>query len=109
MIPGLIDTHLHGFGGYDVSDENLCEMSIALAKEGTTCWLPTTMTDTAGNLERITNQPLPSKGAVIAGFHLEGPYISKKRKGAQNEAYIKLPDIEEFKRFKNVKKMTVAP
>lgn len=109
VIPGLIDTHIHGFGGYDVSDCKLREMSIALAKSGTTCWLPTTMTDSIENLERITDQPLPTDGAVIAGFHLEGPYISAKRKGAQNEAYIKIPDIEEFRRLKNVKKITVAP
>ncbi len=109
VIAGLVDVHLHGFGGNDVSDGKLSEMSIALARAGTTCWLPTTMTDSAENLERITNSELPTEGAVIAGFHLEGPYISPKKKGAQNEAYIQKPDIESFKRFKNVKKITVAP
>lgn len=109
VIPGLIDTHLHGFCGLDVSDCRLSEMSMALAKAGTTCWLPTAMTDSVENLIKITSQEMPTDGAVVAGFHLEGPYISKKRKGAQNEAYIKTPDIEEFKRFGNVKKVTVAP
>ncbi|MBO5913393.1 MAG: N-acetylglucosamine-6-phosphate deacetylase [Clostridia bacterium] len=109
VIPGLIDLHLHGFGGNDVSDGKLREMSIALAKAGTTCWLPTTMTDSAENLERITNGQLPTEGAIIAGFHLEGPYISPKKKGAQNEAYIQSPNVDNFKRFKNVKKITVAP
>ena len=109
VIPGLVDTHLHGFSGLDVADCRLREMSMALAKAGTTCWLPTAMTDSVENLEKITSQALPDEGAVVAGFHLEGPYISKNRKGAQNEAYIKTPDIEEFKRFKNVKKITVAP
>lgn len=109
VIPGLVDVHLHGFGGNDVSDGKLKEMSIALAKAGTTCWLPTTMTDCAENLERITNGILPTDGAVIAGFHLEGPYISPKKKGAQNEAYIQSPSVESFKRFKNVRKITVAP
>ncbi len=109
VIPGLVDVHLHGFGGNDVSDGHLAEMSIALAKAGTTCWLPTTMTDSAENLERITNGRLPTEGAQIAGFHLEGPFISPKKKGAQNEAFIQKPDIDTFKRFKNVKKITVAP
>ncbi len=109
VIPGLIDVHLHGFGGNDVSDGRLREMSVALAKAGTTCWLPTTMTDSAENLEHITCGELPTEGAIIAGFHLEGPYISPKKKGAQNEAYIQKADIESFKRFKNVKKITVAP
>ncbi len=109
VIPGLIDVHLHGFGGNDVADGKLREMSIALAKAGTTCWLPTTMTDSTENLEKITNGQLPTEGAVIAGFHLEGPFISPKKKGAQNEAFIQKPNIESFKRFKNVKKITVAP
>lgn len=109
VIPGLIDVHLHGFLGNDVLDGKLEEMSIALAKAGTTCWLPTTMTVSVENIERITNGKLPTKGAVIAGFHLEGPFISQKKKGAQNEAYILNPDIEVFKRFENVRKITVAP
>lgn len=109
VIPGLVDVHLHGFGGNDVSDGKLREMSFALAKAGTTCWLPTTMTDSAENLEKITNSELPTEGAVIAGFHLEGPFISPKKKGAQNEAFIQKADIGVFRRFKNVKKITVAP
>lgn len=109
VIAGLIDCHLHGFYGLDVSDLKLNEMSIALAKAGTTCWLPTTMTDSIENLQKITSAPIDTDGAVIAGFHLEGPYISKKRKGAQNEDFIKKPDIKEFKSFKNVLKVTVAP
>lgn len=108
-VPGLIDTHLHAFGGFDVSDGKLPEISHRLAKEGTTCWLPTTMTDSADNLERITSSSLQTDGAEIPGFHLEGPYISKSRKGAQNEDYIKSPSLSEFCRFKNVKKITVAP
>lgn len=109
VIPGLIDTHLHGFEGIDVSDLKLNQMSVALAKEGTTCFLPTTMTYSDETLKKITSLSLKTDGAVIPGFHLEGPYISKKKKGAQNEKYIRNPDINEFKQYKNVLKVTVAP
>lgn len=109
VIPGLIDTHIHGFDGIDVSDFKLNEMSIALAKEGTTCWTPTTMTYPFDVIKKITEQNINTDGAIIAGFHLEGPYISKKKKGAQNELNIKKPDINELKQFKNVIKITVAP
>lgn len=109
VIPGLIDIHIHGFKGIDVSDGRLEEISRSLALCGTTAWLPTTMANSIDNLEKITSFTLPKYGAEVIGFHLEGPYISKKRKGAQNEAFIKNPKIEEFKRLKNVRKITVAP
>lgn len=110
VIPGLIDIHIHGFGGYDSSDMGkLNEISVNLAKSGTTAWLPTTMTDSIENLAKVTNQPVKTEGAEIIGFHVEGPFISKKRKGAQNEAFIKNPDVEEFKRLTNVSIVTVAP
>ncbi len=109
VIPGLIDIHIHGFYGVDTSDMNLESISCNLAKCGTTSFLPTTMTDSVENLEKITSQNTAIKGANIIGFHLEGPYISKKRKGAQNEKFIKNPDLQEFKKFKNVKLVTIAP
>jgi len=109
VIAGLIDTHIHGFGGVDASDSRLDELSIALAKRGTTAFLPTAMTDSIENLHRITSDNISVSGAQIVGFHLEGPYISHAKKGAQNADYIKLPDISEFSTLKNVKKVTVAP
>ncbi len=109
VIPGLIDIHIHGFYGVDTADMNLESISCNLAKCGTTSFLPTTMTDSVESLEKITSQNTSVKGANIIGFHLEGPYISKKRKGAQNEAYIKNPDLREFKKFQNVKLVTIAP
>ena len=80
VIPGLVDTHIHGFCGVDVSDLKLNEMSVALAKAGTTCWTPTTMTYPFNVIKEITEQSIETDGAIIAGFHLEGPYISKKKK-----------------------------
>lgn len=109
VIPGLIDTHIHGFMGVDTVDCNLQVISRNLALNGTTAFLPTTMTDSVENLIRTTNQPLPENGAVVIGYHLEGPYISVKKKGAQNEAYIKSPDIDEFKKINSVAMISLAP
>ncbi len=109
VIPGLIDIHIHGFGGVDTSDIKFSELSRALALAGTTSFLPTTMTDSIDNLIKITNSPLPEDGANIIGFHLEGPFISKKKKGAQNEAFIKNPDLNEFRKFSNAVIITIAP
>lgn len=109
VIPGLIDTHIHGYCGVDASDGALDKLSRDIAASGTTAFLATTMTDSIENLRRITSQDISVSGATVLGFHLEGPYISRAKKGAQNEAYIKAPNIEEFATFKNAKKITVAP
>lgn len=111
VFAGLIDTHIHGYMGYDVMDGNhLAEISKYLANEGTTSWLATTMTMSMDAIINAVNADLPKDcGAIPLGFHLEGPYISPKYKGAQNEEYIRKPSIDEFRKLKNVKKITIAP
>lgn len=108
-IPGLIDVHTHGCGGRDTMDADFEPLCKSYALGGTTAFLPTTMTMDAASLHRVTEAHTDFYGAQVLGFHLEGPYISKKYKGAQNEAYIRNADYEEFRTFKNVKMITVAP
>ena len=109
LIPGLIDVHIHGVCGVDSSDCQFDKIGDALLKEGTTSWLATLMTDSVDNLEKITKSDSPRGKGNMLGFHLEGPYLSMARSGAQNKSYIKAPDIEEYRRFSNVKMITVAP
>ena len=105
VVPGMIEVHAHGCIGMDALDGDFEPMCDFLAKQGTTSWLPTTMTmDT-----EVTHKKTDFPGTQIAGFHLEGPYISPKYKGAQNEDYIKAPDYDEFSKFANVKMITIAP
>lgn len=109
LIPGLIDVHTHGCIGFDTMDADFKPMCRFYAEHGTTSFLPTAMTMGYDALERVTNAETDFPGANILGFHFEGPYISVKHKGAQNEKYIKNPSIKEFSRFKNVKMITLAP
>ena len=109
VIPGLIDVHTHGIMGYDTMDADFKPLCRYYAVFGTTSFLPTTMTMGIEDLKRATEAKTDFDGANILGFHLEGPYISKKYKGAQNEKYIRTPDAEEFGSFKNVSMITVAP
>lgn len=95
--------------GLDTMDADFKPMCRFYAEHGTTSFLPTTMTMGYDALERVTNAETDFPGADILGFHFEGPYISAKHKGTQNEKYIKNPSVEEFSRFKNVKMVTVAP
>lgn len=109
VIPGLVDMHTHGCVGYDTMDAHFEEMSVFLAQNGTTSWLPTTMTMDIDSIRRVTEAPREVSGAQILGFHMEGPYISAKFKGAQNEAFIKAPDLAEFKSLDGMRVVTIAP
>ncbi|HZK84080.1 MAG TPA: N-acetylglucosamine-6-phosphate deacetylase [Desulfosporosinus sp.] len=91
LIPGLIDTHVHGAGGCDVMDgttESLQILAETLLKEGTTAFLPTTMSSIPGHLKRVVENVANFnkghfRGAEILGLHLEGPFLAKEFRGAQ--------------------------
>lgn len=107
--PGLIDIHTHGIGGKDTMDADFELMAKLQAQNGTTTFYPTTMTAPHEAIVNVLKAPLPKNWARIEGIHLEGPYINEKYKGAQNGAYVRKPDANEFKGFSNVKIITVAP
>lgn len=109
VIPGLIDVHSHGCIGMDTMDAEFREMCRFYAAHGTTSWLPTTMTMSYEDLDRVCAANTEYPGTRILGFHFEGPFISAKYKGAQNEKHIKKPSLEDFKRFNGIKMITVAP
>lgn len=109
IIPGLVDVHTHGCVGMDTMDADFEKMCLFYAEHGTTSFLPTTMTMGYDSLIKVTQAKTDFCGANILGFHFEGPYISKKHKGAQNEKFIKDPSAEDFRQFKNVKMITIAP
>lgn len=120
-IPGFIDTHIHGIGGYGTEDskkEAILGMSDALIKEGVTSFFPTIYTDT---LERICNDEKAvveamgnEKGAEITAIHVEGPFISPKKIGAQNPDGLQSPSKEVMEKIitagsGKIKAMTMAP
>ena len=110
VFPGLVDIHCHGAVGYDAFEpDHLEEMSIYFAKNGVTTWYPTT----GGSKEtilRMLKQPLDGmRGANMPGYHLEGPYLSPKSLGACDPDSIKLPDLDDFAGYDNVKLITIAP
>ena len=105
--PGLVDTHIHGFHNHATTDcdpASINDSSIALAKAGTTAWLPTTFTESVEDIGRACaaiaaadeGRDAAFPGARIAGIFLEGPFFSAKRAGAQNPAYLIDPDVAVF-------------
>lgn len=122
LIPGFVDIHIHGGYSYDAMDggDAVKNLALNLPKEGTTAFLPTTMTQKHEKvleaLQAINNYSLnqDEHAARVLGVHLEGPYISPNAAGAQNPTYIRKPNIVEFDKWnKNagniIKKVTVAP
>lgn len=108
-LPGLIDVHTHARCGVDTMDCDLETLAKFEADSGTTSFLPTTMTMGYPELMKVCESVGDFEGANILGIHFEGPYISEKKKGAQNSEYIKNPSVDEFRQFKNVKMITLAP
>lgn len=109
-VPGLVDIHAHGCLGRDTMDADFAEMAIFRAKHGTTTWLPTTMTCFREDLARVAAAPRDVPGARLPGLHLEGPHIAESRKGAQNAACIRPPDLEELRALRPAAlRVTIAP
>ena len=105
VIPGLVDAHTHGAVGADFSDgdlEGFTRMAAFLAENGVTIFAPTSMTLPYETLAKAfasaaaLAENRPARCARPMGIHMEGPFFSEKKKGAQNGAYLRLPDYEAF-------------
>jgi len=122
VCAGFIDEHVHGSNGSDVMDGNLTAIKTvaeSLAKEGTTAFLATTMTQSKNKINNAlcaVNEYIGrhfDSGAEVLGVHLEGPFISPKYAGAQDKKYIISPNEYDFKEFEkssgnNIKMVTLA-
>ena len=121
IIPGLIDVHTHGAIGIDGSDcvaEEVPQLARYYAQRGVTAWLFTTMTISREELERqmhvVRGYERPQDGAKLAGVHLEGPFLSYAKRGAQKAEALQRPNIEMLRSLNEisggkVKLITVAP
>jgi N-acetylglucosamine-6-phosphate deacetylase len=120
VIPGMIDVHIHGGYGVDVMDadpEKLVFLSEQLLKEGVTSFFATTITQDYPAIEAALKSVKVAKESgrtTIEGVHLEGPFISEKRAGAQPLEFISDPDIELFLKWHHasgdqIKLVTYAP
>ncbi len=110
IFPGLIDIHSHGCIGIDAMEGDIQAMADWQLSQGVTTWYPTTMTMSFDDIAKATQQNIDlESGANVPGFHLEGPFINYKYKGAQNPDYIVAPTMELLKKCKNVKRISLAP
>lgn len=123
VLPGLVDMHIHACAGYDFCDadeKSIRGMAEFLLQKGVTSFLPASMAydeEHLGNIFGTARRLIESgirDGAQIRGIHMEGPFFSKAKKGAQSEKYIIDPDIGFFDRLNavsggNIRIVDIAP
>ena len=119
VSPGLVDMHIHGYLGADVSDgdaDGVRKMAEGIIKNGVTAWCPTTMTVSKAEIEAAFDAVREVKnsgeyyGSRILGVNSEGPFINAAKKGAQAEEHILRPDADFIKKHSDIVELfTVAP
>jgi N-acetylglucosamine-6-phosphate deacetylase len=132
VVPGFVDVHIHGAGGHDVMEANaraLDRIAATVARYGTTSLVATTVSapieETCHSLEGIARyirshetpkepQENSRLAAEFLGIHLEGPFISKARRGVHPPDAIARPSVEVLQQFLDaadglVKIVTIAP
>jgi N-acetylglucosamine-6-phosphate deacetylase len=130
LAPGFVDIHMHGGAGLDVmraSPAELPRLNKFLTTHGVTGYFPTTVAapldQTCAALERIADaieaaQPIGTNGDLVQarplGIHLEGPFLSHKRRGVHPPENLVEPTLQIFERFwqasrGHVRMMTIAP
>ncbi len=131
LAPGFVDIHMHGGTGVDVmqaSPADLARLGKWLTNNGVTGYFPTTVAapidQTCAALERIADVIEATRDSTAAnsktpqarplGIHLEGPFLSHKRRGVHPPEYLAQPRLEVFERLwqaarGHVRMMTIAP
>lgn len=120
LVPGFIDIHCHGGGGYDFMDGS-CEEIRKIAKHhlnhGTTTLVATTMTDRPENIEaaltRLHELFDADDALTLHGVHMEGPWFSPEECGAQDPSIMSLPTPEAMEqwlmKFPRIERFSMAP
>ena len=118
LAPGFIDLHVHGAMGRDTMQAStkafrtICDYH---ASGGTTSLLLTTATAPIKSIVKVVNGVRDAKSSIkqIAGVHVEGPFISKTKPGAQRASLMGKPTRRMYKPLLNhsdvIKRMTLAP
>ena len=118
LAPGFIDLHVHGAMGRDTMQASaqafraICDYH---ASGGTTSLLLTTTTASIGAILKVLTEVRARRASIrqIAGVHVEGPFVSKTKAGAQRVRLMRQPTQKMYGRLLEycdvIKRMTIAP
>ncbi|MCP9766890.1 N-acetylglucosamine-6-phosphate deacetylase [Lacihabitans sp. LS3-19] len=122
LAPTLIDLHINGGEQFHFTQkperETLIDIEFSAKKNGVGYVLPTLITSSIDNifrgLETIKNYCKENPNSGVLGMHLEGPFLSIKKRGAHLEKYIKKPDNQTLREIidfggESLKMITIAP
>ena len=121
LAPGFIDLHIHGGLGRDTMEATTDAFRVITRfhlEGGTTSIALTTVTSAEEEILNVLEAARPLQnsslgGSRIVGVHIEGPFISKEKAGAQNPKQIRPPAAAEWKKYLRfgglITEMTLAP
>jgi N-acetylglucosamine-6-phosphate deacetylase len=120
LLPGFIDTQVNGGGGVLFNDDTHVDGIAAIGRAhrpyGTTGYLPTLISDELSVIDRAmraVEAALEQGVPGVLGIHIEGPFISKERKGIHNPDLFRTLDAESKALLKSLKRgktmVTLAP
>ena len=119
LLPGFVDLHVHGGGGFDMMEggDSVQQIAGLHARHGTTAMLATTMTAPLAEIQQALAALAPAclerkpQTARLLGVHLEGPYINRAKLGAQPD-FARTASLEEIlalHALAPIKLITLAP
>jgi N-acetylglucosamine-6-phosphate deacetylase len=118
VLPGFADMHVHGGGGASFTEGTLDEARKAAEfhrAQGSTTMLASLVTAPLAELEtRAAMLAGLADDGLIAGLHLEGPFLAPARRGAQDARHMLVPDVAVFERLHaaargHLRVLTLAP
>ncbi|WP_349897817.1 N-acetylglucosamine-6-phosphate deacetylase [Parafrigoribacterium soli] len=118
LVPGFIDIHCHGGGGYafDEGGDSIAPALAAHRAHGTTRSVLSLVTNPLANLREslATIAELAKSDPLVLGSHLEGPFLAEGRRGAHNPDYLREPQPYELEELiaasaGTLRQITLAP